>query len=64
VKQSSGKPLSRTALSFLMNYGEWPQKTIRALIRVQIEQYLRDHDVPAGEIAELVGARTRARRSS
>jgi hypothetical protein len=24
VKQSSGKPLSRTALSFLMNYGEWP----------------------------------------
>jgi type II secretory pathway predicted ATPase ExeA len=55
VKQSSGKPLSRPALSFLMNYGEWPQKTDPARIRVQIEQYLRDHDVPAGEIGTAWG---------
>lgn len=51
IKQKSGKPLSRTALSFLVNYGEWPTWTSPGAIKVQIESQLRAHGVSEEEIA-------------
>lgn len=51
VTQKSGKPLSRSALSFLMNYGEWPSHTPAESIRSQIEGFL----LQAGVDRDIVG---------
>ena len=53
VKQANGKPLSRSALSFLMNYAEWPASTPRESIREQVESYLAGRGVSAVDL-ELV----------
>lgn len=45
VKQANGKPMSRTALSFLVNYGEWPASTAKESIREQVERYLAGRGV-------------------
>jgi type II secretory pathway predicted ATPase ExeA len=45
VKQANGKPMSRTALSFLMNYAEWPASTPPESIREQVERYLASRGV-------------------
>jgi type II secretory pathway predicted ATPase ExeA len=46
VAQRNGKPLSRTALSFLLNYGEWPSHTPAEAIRAQVETLLTSRGVP------------------
>lgn len=46
IAQRNGKRLSRTALSFLLNYGEWPSHTPAEAIRSQVEALLAAHGVP------------------
>ena len=55
VLQKNGKPLSRSALSFLMNYGEWPTHTPAASIRVQVETFLAARCVDPAVIATVWG---------
>jgi type II secretory pathway predicted ATPase ExeA len=40
LTRKNGQPMSRTALSFLVNYGEWPKHTPREELRERIERYL------------------------
>lgn len=51
VIQANGAPLTKTAVSLLSNWGEWPLKTPQHSIRVQITDYLRTRGVPEEEIA-------------
>lgn len=56
LKQKNGKPLSRTAFSFLLNYGDWPTWTPAALLKAQIEEQLRERGVAEAEIREVWSA--------
>lgn len=51
VIQANGAPLTKTAVSLLSNWGNWPLKTPQHSIRVQITDYLRSRGVPEDEIA-------------
>ena len=51
VIQANGAPLTKTAVSLLTNWGEWPLKTPQHSIRVQITDYLRTRGVPEDEIS-------------
>lgn len=51
VLQANGAPLTKTAVSLLSNWGNWPLKTPQHSIRVQITDYLRSRGVPEDEIA-------------
>lgn len=51
VLQANGAPLTKTAVSLLTNWGEWPLKTPQHSIRVQITDYLRTRGVPEDEIS-------------
>lgn len=51
VIQANGAPLTKTAVSLLSNWGEWPLKTPQHSIRVQITDYLRTRGVPEEEIS-------------
>jgi type II secretory pathway predicted ATPase ExeA len=53
VKQANGRPLSRPALSFLMNYAEWPASTTKESIREQVERYLEGRGVPPEELHQI-----------
>ena len=53
VKQKNGRPLSRTALSFLMNYGDWPASTPKDAIRAQVERFLSANGAEPGELADI-----------
>ena len=41
VAQSTGRPMSRTALSLLINWGYYPKGTTEESVRGQIEDFLR-----------------------
>ncbi|MBZ0250885.1 MAG: AAA family ATPase [Burkholderiales bacterium] len=56
IAQRNGKPLSRTALSFLLNYGEWPSHTPAEAIRSQIEALLAQYGVPPEMVEAAWGA--------
>jgi type II secretory pathway predicted ATPase ExeA len=51
VKQTNGRTISRTALSFLLNYDLWPAGTPRDSLRAQIEAQLRARGVRDAEIS-------------
>lgn len=51
VLQASGAPLTKTAVSLLTNWGNWPLKTPQHSVRTQITDYLRSRNVPEDEIA-------------
>jgi hypothetical protein len=53
IKKKNGRPLSRTALSFLMNYGDWPMTTPAAAIKEQVEKYLAGRGVCVEELADI-----------
>ena len=53
VLQANGQPLSRTAISFLINNSYYPRSTPEAEIRRQVEAALRDWKVSESEIATL-----------
>jgi len=53
VLQSNGQPLSRTAISFLINNSYYPRSTPEADIRQQVEKALREWKVSESEIATL-----------
>lgn len=53
VLQANGKPISRTSLSLLINWGYYPRSTPQADIHRQVEQKLREWKVPEEEIATL-----------
>lgn len=61
IRQSNGRALSRTALSFLMNYGDWPTTTPKELIRKQVERFLADHGVGVEELIDIWDADDAAR---
>lgn len=53
ILQATGRPLSRTALSLLINWGYWPKGTSAEQIRPQVERYLTAHGVGADELATI-----------
>lgn len=53
VLQTSGKPLSSTAMSLLLNWGDWPKDTPAETIRTQVETYLAERGVSAPELTKL-----------
>ena len=53
VKQGDGRPLSRTSLSFLLNYGKWPTRTPKEGIQKQIVAQLKASGVAKEEIAAI-----------
>ena len=53
VLQTTGRPMSQTAISLLINWGYWPKSTPTARVRQQVETFLAQHNVPDGEIATI-----------
>lgn len=53
IRQRNGVPISRTAASFILNFGLMPKSTPEADIRRQVEEFLRERSVGADEIASL-----------
>lgn len=51
VIQANGAPLTKTAVSLISNWGEWPLKTPQHSIRMQITEYLRTRGVTEEEIS-------------
>jgi type II secretory pathway predicted ATPase ExeA len=56
LTRKNGQPMSRTALSFLVNYGEWPKHTPREELRERIEHYLLHKGGVPREIVATVWA--------
>ncbi len=52
LSQSSGVPFSRTSLSLIINYGNWPKLTPREDLKLQIEARLRERGVTDQEIRD------------
>lgn len=53
VLQSTGRPMSPTAASLLINWGYWPRSTPEAEVRRQVEAFLTAHQVGAAEISTI-----------
>lgn len=53
VLQSTGRPMSPTAASLLINWGYWPRSTPEADVRRQVEDFLAAHQVGAAEISTI-----------
>ncbi len=53
VQQATGRPLSRTAASLLINWGYWPRGTPEADIRRQIEAYVASQGITGEEFATM-----------
>lgn len=53
VAQTTGRPMSRTALSLLINWGYYPKGTAEDSVRRQIEDFLRKHAIPESAIATV-----------
>ena len=54
IRQSGGgRPMSHTAVSFLVNHDYWPRSTPAEDVRRQVEAYLVERKVPADEIATI-----------
>ena len=53
VMQSTGRPISRTAISLLINWGYYPKGTAEDDIRRQVEAFLIKHGVPADQLGEV-----------
>ena len=53
VAQSTGRPMSRTALSLLINWGYYPKGTTEESVRGQIEDFLRKRAIPESAIATV-----------
>lgn len=51
VLQTGGRPVSKTTISFILNYGYFPRGTPVDTIKGQIADFLRAHKVPEDEIA-------------
>lgn len=51
ITQANGEPMSKTAGSFILLWGEWPRTTPRELIEDQTRAFLRARGVGANEIA-------------
>lgn len=50
VTQANGDPLSRSAMSIIVNWNDWPKTTPIDSIKEQVEAYLLAHGVPADEV--------------
>lgn len=53
VRQATGRPLSATAISLLINWGYYPKSTTEAEVRMQVEAWLAQQNVGADELATL-----------
>lgn len=53
VLQSTGRPMSRTAISLLVNWGYWPRGTAQADVSRQVEAFLVARQIGADEIATI-----------
>ena len=53
VLQSTGRPISRTAISLLINWGYYPKGTAKDDIRRQVETFLITHGVPAEQLGDI-----------
>lgn len=53
VNQSTGRPISRTTASFIINYGYFPRGTPEAEVRRQVEVFLIERGVSSGDIASI-----------
>lgn len=56
ILQATGRPMSRTAVSLLINWGYWPKGTPEADLRRQIEAFLSARGIGDGEIATIWAA--------
>jgi type II secretory pathway predicted ATPase ExeA len=52
VEQANGKTLSRTSLSLLMNYCDWPAQTKPEAIKSQVAAFLLERGVPEDIVAQ------------
>lgn len=53
VLQTTGRPMSRTAISLLINWGYWPKGTAEEKVREQIEAYLAVRGIGGDELATI-----------
>jgi type II secretory pathway predicted ATPase ExeA len=53
VLQSTGRPMSRTAVTQLINWGYWPKGTPQLDIKRQVEAFLVAKGIAAAEIADI-----------
>lgn len=53
VLQSTGRPISRTAISLLINWGYYPKGTSEAAVKEQIEAFLRSRGIAEDQIASV-----------
>lgn len=53
VLQSTGRPMSRTAISLLINWGYWPKGTAEDKVREQIDAYLVARGIAGNELASV-----------
>lgn len=51
IRQTNGDPLSRTALSLIINWNDWPRLTPAETIKAQAEAFLLEHGVPPEEVS-------------
>lgn len=53
VLQATGRPMSRTAISLLINWGYWPKGTAEESVRAQIESFLVARGITGTELATI-----------
>ena len=53
ILQTTGRPMSKTSLSFIINYNYWPRGTSEESIREQIEAYVIKAGATADEMSTL-----------
>lgn len=53
VLQSTGRPISRTAISLLINWGYYPKGTSETAVKEQIEAFLRSRGIAEDAIATV-----------
>jgi type II secretory pathway predicted ATPase ExeA len=53
VLQATGRPMSRTAVSLLVNWGYWPKGTPESDVSRQVEAFLASRQIGADEIATI-----------
>jgi type II secretory pathway predicted ATPase ExeA len=51
ILQTTGRPMSSTSMSFIVNWDYWPRSTPEADIRRQVESFLASHGVSPEEIS-------------